>query len=134
MAAGLNGLRVHPPLPRHRSGGTKRAWVERRAPTTTGTVREARVRDAEAGSLAQLAARGVNGQLDLGIGYDLRGQSDLAVEALAAGPPPAGTAGDVHDGGTPFTAQVFGATLLASAGLDPMDHGLGADPILGALA
>jgi len=42
--------------------------------------------------------------------------------------------GDATDGGESFTAQMFGATLLASAGMDPMAEGLGASPITGVLA
>jgi len=42
--------------------------------------------------------------------------------------------GDVFDGGESFTAQMFGATLLASAGMDPLVNGLGASPITGVLS
>ncbi len=218
------------------------AYLARRAAAAPrGTASETRVRDGYAGALDQLGPlRGLNGELDLGYAFEFRGQTDLAVEALAAGtsrcvtiahgdgqwdshagndatqsflfeslfagllrlmeqlqttPGTSGgtlaeettvvvlsemgrtplkngddgkdhwpytsamvlsdafvgdrvigtfdsgyqgrnldpRSGEVFDGGEPFTAQMFGATLLASAGLDPLANGLGAPPITGVI-
>jgi uncharacterized protein (DUF1501 family) len=44
------------------------------------------------------------------------------------------TSGEPDDAGTPLVPGHLGATLLALADLDPMDHGLVEEPILAALA